>query len=159
MNLYEDCITLYKEKLPVLIKEFPFHITYVNERAVDTGGVSRDMFSAFWELAYMRDFDGGDTYVPVVHPHTDPSHYKVLGSILSHGFMSTGFLPNRLAFPVIALLGLDVTFADDIIIDSFVDFLSTYKNSIIRDALKKQGPEFSPDLKDHLLDVLGGMGC
>ena len=161
MRLYEDCITLYKEKLPMLIKEYPFHIAYSNERAVDTGGVSRDMFSAFRELAYLRDFDGGSTYVPVVHPHTDLSHYKVLGTILAHGFISTGFLPNRLAFPVIArvLLGFDIPIPDLIIIDSFVDYLSTYESSIIRDALKKKGAEFSSELKDSLLSVLGGMGC
>ena len=110
-TLYEDCITLYKEKLPVLIKEYPFHIEYNKERAVDTGGVSRDLFSALWESAYIKDFDGGGTCIPVVHPHADPTYYKVLGAILSHGFMSTGFLPNRLAFPVIAhvLIG-DVNF-------------------------------------------------
>lgn len=128
----------------MLIKEHPFHIAYNNKRAVDTDGVSRDMFSAFWGSAHITDFDGGSTYVPVVHPHTDLSLYKVLGAILSHGFMSTEFLPNWLAFPVTAhvLLGFDITFLDVITIYSFVDYLSTYGNSIIRDAL---GAEFSPE--------------
>lgn len=34
-------------------------ITKGREKAVDTGGVSRDMFSVFWECAYPKEFDGG----------------------------------------------------------------------------------------------------
>ena len=38
-------------------------------------------------MAYIKDFDGGSTYIPSVHPHADMSHYRVLGSILAHGFV------------------------------------------------------------------------
>ena len=41
-----------------ILKEFPFRIRYEDERAVDTGGVCRDMFSAFWEEAHRKHFDG-----------------------------------------------------------------------------------------------------
>ena len=93
-NLYEDSIALYANNLPTLVQEYPFRIKYTNERAVDTGGVSRDFFSGFWEIAYVKDFDDGSTYIPSVHPHTDLSHYVVLGSILAHGLMSSGFPPS-----------------------------------------------------------------
>ena len=48
------------------------------------------------------------------------------GSILACDFMSSGFLSNRLAFPVLAytLLSSDVDIRDTII-----DFVSTYENS------------------------------
>ena len=78
-----------------------FSYRICKRKAVDTGGVARDMFS-YWELSYVHDMDGGSTFTPVVHPHTDIPHYEVLGSILSHGFMACGFLPIRLSFPVIA---------------------------------------------------------
>ena len=109
-SLYEKCFDIYINHLPKLLREYPFRITYKGERAIDTGGVSRDLFSAFWEEAYIKDFDGSSTYIPCVHPHCDISRYSVLGAILAHGFMSSGVLPNRLAFPVIAftLLGSDV---------------------------------------------------
>ena len=87
-----------------MVHEYPFRIAYKHEKAINTGGVSRDFFSAFWEVVYIKDFDGGSTYIPSVHPHADMSHYRVLGSILAHGFMSCGLLPNRLAFPVVACL-------------------------------------------------------
>ena len=159
-NVYEDSISLYTSSLPTLVQEYPFRIKFTNERAIDTGGVSRDFFSAFWEIAYIKDFDGGSTYIPSVHPHTDMAHYVVLGSILAHGFVSCGFLPNRLAFPVVAhtLLGSDAFIPDSIIIDSFVDFVSTYESSICREALLAKAP-FTPELAESLINILSAMGC
>ena len=165
-KLYEDCIDLYINNMPTLLHEYPFHIAYEGERAIDTGGVSRDLFSAFWEDAYVKDFDGSSTYVPSVHPHSDISRYSVLGAIMSHGFMSSGILPNRLAFPVIAstLLGTDVAFPDSVIVDSFTDHVSSYESTIFREALTLANSEspnshFSPQLNDALLSVLSIRGC
>ena len=152
--LYEDHIKLYKDSFQVLKFEYPFCIAY---QAIDTGGVARDMFSAFWELVYVQDMDGGSTYVPMMHPYTDLSHYNILGSIIAHGFMSTGFLPICMSYPAIAftLLGCDVEFPDSIIID----FTSTYESSIFQEALKASGANFSTQLLESLMSILGGMGC
>lgn len=62
------------------------------------------MFSAFWDDAYVRVFDGGSVLVPAVYPHVDMTVLPVLGTILSHGFLSSGFLPIRLAFPVVYIV-------------------------------------------------------
>ena len=70
-----------------------FRIRYKDSQAVDTGGVARDLFSVFWDIAYLRAFDGGNSLTPTVHPHMEMSIYAVLGSIISHGYLSTGFLP------------------------------------------------------------------
>jgi hypothetical protein len=106
----------------------------------------------------VQNFYGGSTFIPIVHPHTDISHYAVLGSILSHGY---GFLPIRLAFPVLAytLLGCDISIPDAIIIDSFVDYASTYESSVIHEAFK-ESKDHLKDFDPHaLMDILGGMGC
>ena len=113
----------------------------------------------------MCDFDGGNTYIPIVHPHTDISRYAVLGSILSYGYMSCGILPNRLSFPVLVytLLGCGVIIPDPLMIESFIDYVSNYESSIFRQALiesKKQlHRSFTPQLQDSLITILGSMGC
>ena len=163
-NLYDDCISLYEDKLDRVLKEFPFRIKFQDEKAVDTGGVARDMYSAFWELSYVKDFDGGSSFVPLTNPHINLDRYKVLGTILCHGFMSTGFLPIRLCFPVIAytLLGVSVSISNNIMVNSFVDFLSTYDSSVIREALSIQSSKtsvFPKHLQDALINILGRMDC
>ena len=85
--------------------------------------------------------------------HANLSHYSILGAILSHGFMSCGFLPIQLSFPVIAntLLGCDVVIPDGIIIESFIDFISSYESSIFHQALKYQGATFPSKLQESLM--------
>ena len=86
-------------------------------------------------------FDGEQLLVPCISPEADiqgpTSIFKILGTILSHGFMVCGFLPVRVAFPVVAavLLGTDIVIPDNILIDTFVDFLASHESSILRDAV------------------------
>ncbi len=128
-NVYCDVLETYEENLLAVLDEFPFRIRYENEQAYDTGGVCRDMFSAFWEEVYLRHFDGERLLVPAVRPGMDISKFKLLGTILAHGFMVSGFLPVRIAFPVLAaiLLGTDVNMPDNILLETFVDFLSVHE--------------------------------
>ena len=43
-HIYDDIIELYTEKCGVLLNEYPFYVQFHDENAVDTGGVTRDMF-------------------------------------------------------------------------------------------------------------------
>lgn len=53
-GVFEDVIDLYKDKRKEIFMEYPLRIKFVGEKAVDTGGVCRDMFSAFLEKAYEK---------------------------------------------------------------------------------------------------------
>lgn len=122
------------------------------------------MFSGFWLDAYLRAFDGGSVVIPAVHPHTDMAIYPVLGTVLSHGFVVSGFLPIHLAFPVVAstVHGPMVAIPDTIIVQSFVDYLSSYDSTVIREALvlvsKMQLKKFADDQLSQLI-VLSRFGC
>ena len=82
-HVYEDVIETYQENLDQILKEFPFRVRYVKEQAVDTGGVCRDLFSAFWEDSYVKNFDGEKLLVPAVRPNTDMVVLRLHGTILS----------------------------------------------------------------------------
>lgn len=56
-RLFDDVINLYKTKFLEILKQYPFSVAYENEKAHDTGGVSRDMFSQFWDEACLKCFD------------------------------------------------------------------------------------------------------
>lgn len=99
------------------MNEFPFHVSFDAEHAVDSGGVARDMFSGFWLCAFDKFFDGSGSLVPATHPTIDVSVFLMLGKILSHGYIACGFLSVHLSFPVIAavLLGPDVQISDTVL--------------------------------------------
>ena len=75
-TLYDNIIKLYQSG--EIIKESPIFIAYDSELAVDEGGVTRDMYSAFWGEAYSRLFDGATILIPLVHAQTygDISHFR-----------------------------------------------------------------------------------
>ncbi|MCG8624697.1 MAG: hypothetical protein MJE68_22210 [Proteobacteria bacterium] len=77
---------MYTSELPQILQEYPFRIKYRDEKAVDVGGVSRDMFSAFFEEAYTKLFDGGSLLAPAVLPRIDMSVWPVMGPITSHAY-------------------------------------------------------------------------
>ena len=52
--IFAEVIALYKDKAKEIFMENPFRIRYKESQAVDTGGVARDLFSAFWDIAYLR---------------------------------------------------------------------------------------------------------
>ena len=85
-TVYNDVLHMYQENLKEIEKEFPFRIEFFNERAIDTGGVCRDLFSYFWEQTYIKHFDGDKLLVPAVHTNSQISVFPILGTILAHGF-------------------------------------------------------------------------
>ena len=101
-HIFEDCVQLYTENLHNILQEFPFRIHYMDKRAINTGGVSRDMFSSFWEHAYIAAFDGGNLLVPAMHPGTDMAKLPVFGGHNVPWILACSFLPIWLAFPIVA---------------------------------------------------------
>ena len=83
-TIYNDVIKLYE--CGEIVTECPLSIVYESEVAIDERGVTRDMYSAFWEEAYSHLFDGATILTPLVHAQTDMGMFNMLGKIISHGY-------------------------------------------------------------------------
>ena len=71
-------------------------VTFTDEEGEDCGGLTQDMFSAFWEEAFDMHFDGEEIKVPFVSPsnlHGARNTFEVMSSIFLHGFILTGAIP------------------------------------------------------------------
>lgn len=156
-DIYTDVLETYQDNLCDILQEYPFRIRFENERAFDTGGVCRDMYSFFWDKVYLEHFDGERLLVP---SGMDTSKYKLLGTILAHGFMVCGFLPVKIAFPVIAavLLGPEnLNVSDTILLESFVDFISAHEGTMLREAVVAKS--LTPSMTSSLIDTLSRYDC
>lgn len=89
---------MYNNNFSSVIKESSFWISYVLEQIVDTGGVCRDLYSAFWDIAYVKHFDGERLLVPAVNPTTDLQMLPVLGKILVMDLWFVAFCQYVLPF-------------------------------------------------------------
>ena len=101
-SVFEDVMQLYQQEQ--MAKEFPVNIKFESEKAVDVGGVTREMYSAFWEKAYGTYFDGAGVVIPLLHAQIDVEAFSTLGTIVSHGYLASGYLPIRQALP--SLIGI-----------------------------------------------------
>ena len=134
-----------------ILKEFPLTISFANELVVDTGGVCREMFSAFWEAAYRVCCDGDSLLVPL-----DSNIFAKLGRILSHGWLLCVFLPLTLVFPtlIIMLLGENKRVPELLLISTFIDSLNSHERTIVQSVLKLNGGVFPQDLLNKLIAII-----
>ena len=95
------------------------------------------MFSAFWEKAYSTLFEGASLLTPMNHPQMDMSVFPIIGRILSHGYLVAGVLPIRIALPTLTcmLLGPTAVITRDVLLDTFLDFISATERAIFKKAL------------------------
>ena len=157
-NIFNQVIDLFSDDH--ILKEQSLFIKFEEEIAVDSGGVQRDMLSAFWEEAYVRFFDGSSLLVPTIHPNIDMSLLPKLGLILSHGYLVSGFLPTRIAFPALAsILIPPVTFPTNMLVLAFADSLSVFEAAAVKEALAANSTTFSDIQKETLMSIFSRYGC
>ena len=75
---------------------------------------------------------------PAIHSHTDMAIYPVLGTIISHGYISSGFLPIRLSFPTVVscLKGPGFELPNSFLLESFMVYVSTLEGTRLQNALE-----------------------
>ena len=157
-KIFNQVIDLFSDD--AILKEYPLYIKFEGEIAVDSGGVQRDMLSAFWEEVYVHFFDGSSLLVPTVHSNVDMSLLPKLGLILSHGYLVCGFLPTRIAFTaLVSILNPPVTFPTNMLVPAFADSLSVFEAATVREAVAANSTTFSDIQKDILMTIFSRYGC
>ena len=159
-NVFRETLDLYANT-PNLVHQLPLKVSFRGEKAVDTGGVGREFFSCFWEEAYKEAFDGASLLTPAVHAHVDSASLPQLGKVLSHGYLSCGFMPVQIAFPTLAasLLGPTIAIPLHIMVQSFKDYLSSVDRSTVQEALAFKGDSYPSELAVQLVNVMSRYGC
>ena len=85
---------------------------------------------------------------------------SLLGAILSHGYLVSGFLPLRVAFPSLAgmLIGPSCDMPPGLLVEAYVDSISTTDGSRIKECLKVEGNYFSQATTHSLFGILSRSG-
>ena len=159
-TLYDDVLQLYRINSTTILHEYPLKVAFNQERAIDCGGVSREMYSAFWEEAYRNLFDGSSLLIPITHKKSAMSVFSTLGCVLSHGYLVCGYIPSRIAFPSLAciLLGMQVEVPDKILMNAFADSISPIEAGFIKGCLTITSSVFSSSCQDRLVSILSRFG-
>ena len=160
-SIVKDVVALHSTE--ATCSEYPFQVKFDGEAGIDFGGVTRDMYCAFWASAYESYFDGSNVLVPLMQADKDQTTFVQFGRVLAHGFLSSQMLPARIAFPTLAcsLISPTAAISDRILLSMFLDFLAPYEGEIINEALtetqKADGKNFSQRLA--IESILGRFGA
>ena len=122
------------------------------------------MYSAFWEEAYSHLFDGAMILIPLVHAQTDMGVFPILGKIISHGYLASGYLPVRISLPslIAMLLGPSVTIPRSFLLDALMDYISDNEREKLKIALRYKGTSSSfptPEMKSDVISMMSRFGC
>ena len=69
---------------------------FVNENAGDDAGVSREVYTAFWDQ-FLEQCEGEDERVPRLRPDFSEAEWEAEGRIWGKGLLDVGELPVRLS--------------------------------------------------------------
>ena len=94
LTIVKDMLQVYQQFTELCGKEI--RVTFHNENGVDMGGLTRELFTVLWTAIESSYFDVNIEKVPVLVPRY-LSDIFVLGEILSHGFVLTGYFPLSLS--------------------------------------------------------------
>ena len=157
-HIYNDMIKLFDSHNVIL--QHPFRVHFEGEMGIDTGGLTRDAFSAFWEKAYFKHFDGSPLLRPVIYAGLNDVTLQTLGRILSFGYLTCGFLPARIAFPTLAAILLRSTpdFPADILFNTFKTSLTPVDLSTINEALQCKST-YPQKLSAKLINLFSRYDC
>ena len=102
---------------------------------MDAGGLTRELFPVFWNSLQSIFFDGNQEKVPMVMPRSE-TDYVVLGKILSHGFVLTGYFPIYISVVCASYLVSGASnVSDDVCFVRFLIILITISLRFCRHAL------------------------
>ncbi len=155
-NVLLDLLKVYKDNRNIIEKEI--RVSFRNEQGYDVGGLTRELFAAFWVAAETVLLEGGSARVPIMHPQSTEI-YRHLGRILSHGYILTGFFPlcSPLAFST-SLIGDITAVTKNMLLESFLQYIDPIEAEAVIVCLTTGG--FSDTiLGDTIVPMLSRFRC
>ena len=152
IKVLEDLVSVFKDSS---ILDVSLKMDFINEKAIDDAGVSREVYTAFWEQ-FLQQCEGETERVPRLRPDFCAAEWRAVGRIWVKGLLDHGILPAMLskAFILACIHGIQ-SVDKEILMSSFLNYLAPIEKSIGERAI--EGTMEDGDEED-LLDLFSRMG-
>ena len=134
-DVFEDLINVYKDPS---ISETRLFIKIAGETGIDVNGVSREIFTLFWQQFRTSYCHGNTEFTPAISPKcfVFPDALVAIGRILHHGFILHGILPAFFSkATMVCLLTPDIPLTQ-IVLPSFFKFLPPREADALQHAMQ-----------------------
>ena len=117
-------IELFSQPTSLLLCSAPY-VQFEGENATDLDGLTRELFSLFWEFSKNKYFE---EMVPRIDPQTcQMDIFTILGRIISYGYLITGFFPIFVARASMLSVLCETNISDDILLSSFLNYIDVFE--------------------------------
>ncbi|XP_071153439.1 uncharacterized protein, partial [Mytilus edulis] len=130
-------------------------IRFEGELGQDAGGLTKDLFSAFWDAEFKTYFVGERCYVRFlpIHRFSESSIFPILGRILTHGTALTGVFPIRLCrSSVFSIIHGTPCEDEEMLLSDLLIYLTDFERQVSKTALKDFN-KLTPRMINHLTDM------
>ncbi|XP_061743898.1 uncharacterized protein LOC133543377 [Nerophis ophidion] len=152
VNIVDDVLNVFMDPKVLNAR---LRMEFTNEKAMDSDGVSREAYSAFWDH-FLDQCEGEDERVPRLRPDYSEKKWQALGRVWLKGYLDHKILPIRLspAFVLACCKGVS-SVDEELLMMSFARFLSENERVSLEKALQGTIDE---TVEEDLLDVFSRMG-
>ena len=121
-----------------------------NEEMGRGSGVTRDVYSSFWNEAYESLFIGRDDRVPLVRHDFFINEWNAVGKIIYKGYVDSGYFPMLISKSFLCYVLFDEK--DDTLFDSFLNYVAVDEKTLIMEAISTNDEELlqSSDMFEFL---------
>ncbi|CAH0562834.1 unnamed protein product [Brassicogethes aeneus] len=131
-------------------------VTFFDEAGVDQGGLTKELFAAFYRLIEGEYFAGEHCLVPCMPLHRqrkEKEKYKIIGSIMSHSLCITKTLPAKYCSSfLLQIADSNVKIENATLINDFLKYITVFEFKLVRKALNRYS-----DLNLQEIDQLTGL--
>ncbi|XP_076089936.1 uncharacterized protein LOC143061965 [Mytilus galloprovincialis] len=152
-SILTDVIQAYED--PQLVGQ-RLVIRFEGELGQDAGGLTKDLFSAFWDAAFKTYFVGERCCVPFlsIHRFSESSIFPILGRILTHGTALTGVFPIRLCrSSVFSIIHGTPCENEEMLLSDLLMYLTDFEPQVSKTALEDLNIKLTPRTINHLTDM------
>jgi hypothetical protein len=134
-HIVEDFLNIYTDSA---ILKHHLYVQITGEVGSDWGGVSRDAFTTFWQMASTTYFKGNAIFVPhlsLVNMEDENTFIKI-GRILSHSTAILRFMPIQLSkSTMIVLIYNSTEVEDNTLIEDFLNYVEHDERMLLKQAI------------------------
>lgn len=159
-HIMEDLLNIYTD--PTILQSY-LHINVLGEPGSDWGGVSRDIFTSFWNEVTVLYFKGHDVQVPYLPPHKmeEERNFLLMGRILAHSTAILGYIPISVCKSCMMVTIFNTTHIESTtLLEDFLLYVDLKDRNLIQEALNDFSA-LSEDQKQDLQNLFYQfeMGC
>ena len=153
-RLLQEMVEIFRDK-HIIYERISYH--FHAESGQDLDGVTRDVYTAFWQEFNLNATIGETEKVPAIFPEYGIQEWEAVGRVLVKGLKDANIFPITFARAfMVAVVHTEQAVEEELLIDSYKAYLGPVDGSILEKALNNN---LDDEDREDFMDILSRAEC